>query len=251
MAVSPSIGTGSALMPTLFNDRFIAGVSLSDERLLHLSSWSTTITRQSRLCQSSHARSAIAPSESVLLRWCSSQWMKVASFVSQMINSMPIVMVPVFYFVVFSFTSYVASTKLTRHSTRFSICSFSRRSQNLFSSHRHRSRSKQFDEKCLLAPNAVMEKAMIYVTLKQKSKATEYLQKAMWVSNRRNCLTDVSLSLFVCLALNTKTISWNLVCTFVSMQLCKRCNVWTIIELRSWPTQREEGDISVIFDFIE
>ena len=165
--------------------------------------------------------------------------MKVVSLVSQMINSTPIVMVPVFYFVVFFFTFYVASTKLTKHSTRFSICSFSQRPKDFFSSHLHPSRSKQFDEKCLLAPNAVMEKAMIYVTLKQKSKANEYLQKAMWVSNRRNCLTDVFL--FVCLALNTKTISWNLVCTFVSMQLCKRWNGWTIIELRSWCWSTRRG----------
>ncbi len=40
-------------------------------------------------------------------------------------------------------------------------------------------RSKQFDEKSLLPPNALLEKAMIYIDLKQKQKANEYLQKSM------------------------------------------------------------------------
>jgi hypothetical protein len=40
-------------------------------------------------------------------------------------------------------------------------------------------RSKEFDEKSLLSPNAVFEKAMIYIDLKQKQKANEYLQKSM------------------------------------------------------------------------
>ncbi|CAF3953544.1 unnamed protein product [Rotaria sp. Silwood2] len=39
--------------------------------------------------------------------------------------------------------------------------------------------SKQFDEKSLLPPNAVFEKAMIYLDLKQKQKANEYLQKSL------------------------------------------------------------------------
>ncbi|CAF5206747.1 unnamed protein product, partial [Rotaria magnacalcarata] len=39
--------------------------------------------------------------------------------------------------------------------------------------------SKQFDEKSLLAPNAVFEKAIIYIDLKQKQKANEYLQKSI------------------------------------------------------------------------
>jgi len=39
--------------------------------------------------------------------------------------------------------------------------------------------TKQFDEKSLLPPNALMEKAMIYLDLKEKSKATSYLQKAL------------------------------------------------------------------------
>jgi hypothetical protein len=41
-------------------------------------------------------------------------------------------------------------------------------------------RSKEFDEKSLLPPNAVLEKAMVYIDLKQKQKASEYLQKAMY-----------------------------------------------------------------------
>jgi len=40
-------------------------------------------------------------------------------------------------------------------------------------------RSKQFDEKSLLPPNALLEKAMVYIDLKQKQKANEYLQKSM------------------------------------------------------------------------
>jgi len=40
-------------------------------------------------------------------------------------------------------------------------------------------RSKQFDEKSLLAPNALLEKAMIFIDLKQKQKASDYLQKSM------------------------------------------------------------------------
>ena len=70
-------------------------------------------------------------------------------------------------------------------------------------------------------------------------KPNEYLQKAMWVSNWRNCSADVFD--FVCLAPNTKTTSWNLVCTFVSMPLCKRWNGWTIIELRSWCWSTRRG----------
>ncbi|CAF3395737.1 unnamed protein product [Rotaria sp. Silwood1] len=39
--------------------------------------------------------------------------------------------------------------------------------------------TKQFDEKSLLPPNAVFEKAMIYLDLKQKQKTNEYLQKSI------------------------------------------------------------------------
>lgn len=40
-------------------------------------------------------------------------------------------------------------------------------------------RSKEFDEKSLLTPNALLEKAMVCIDLKQKQKANEYLQKAL------------------------------------------------------------------------
>ncbi|CAF1483835.1 unnamed protein product [Adineta steineri] len=39
--------------------------------------------------------------------------------------------------------------------------------------------SKEFDEKSLLTANALLEKAMVYIELKQKQKANEYLQKAI------------------------------------------------------------------------
>jgi tetratricopeptide (TPR) repeat protein len=38
---------------------------------------------------------------------------------------------------------------------------------------------KKFATKSFLAPNAVLEKALIYLTLKQKQKAHEYLQKSL------------------------------------------------------------------------
>jgi hypothetical protein len=40
-------------------------------------------------------------------------------------------------------------------------------------------RAKQFDEKSFLAPNALLEKGLIYLGLKQKQKAMEYLQKSL------------------------------------------------------------------------
>ncbi|UJR36381.1 hypothetical protein I4U23_029105 [Adineta vaga] len=39
--------------------------------------------------------------------------------------------------------------------------------------------SKEFDEKSLLTPNALFEKAMVYIDIEQKQKATEYLQKSI------------------------------------------------------------------------
>ncbi|UJR09724.1 hypothetical protein I4U23_013953 [Adineta vaga] len=39
--------------------------------------------------------------------------------------------------------------------------------------------AKAFDEKSFLAPNATLEKGLIYINLKQKQKANEYLQKSL------------------------------------------------------------------------
>ncbi|CAF1072988.1 unnamed protein product [Adineta steineri] len=39
--------------------------------------------------------------------------------------------------------------------------------------------AKRFDNKSFLAPNALLEKSLIYITLKQKQKAIEYLQKSL------------------------------------------------------------------------
>ena len=60
---------------------------------------------------------------------------------------------------------------------KLSICSFfsNQNEEMIFVSFR----SKQFDERSFLAPNALLEKAMIYIDLGQKQKANEYLQKSM------------------------------------------------------------------------
>jgi hypothetical protein len=95
-----------------------------------------------------------------------------------MIDSMRIAMVPVYCFEVFCFIFFNDMMKLIKHLMKSSICSLFFQI-NYFVIYLLYFRTKHYAHKSFLAATAVFEKALIYVTLKQKQKAHEYLQKSL------------------------------------------------------------------------